>query len=548
MKRISKKLLCLFVALTISVSIGGCKNIEAPEDGNDTNNPDATSTSTEKTALKNTLPNLDSEENTMIEATEEDFNVEIEEEVSEGTLDKPKVKAMDTKDAPDVTSDPVTTSAPVITSAPVTTNAPVVTSAPVATSTPATTSTPVVVSVPDATSASTEIPTLKMWNPDLGIEERAIMLGAIRAAEEKFNVKVEETETDSIRYRLNIKDAMATKGGPDIFYTWSSGFSQPFVNAGKALALDQYLGEAKDKLLTGITDSFTYDGKVYGVPCQIQVASLFCNIEIFEKYNVKIPETYEDLLTAVGTFSENGVTPIICGAKDVWPAMFHYNVLALRTAGSGSCNEALSGKVSFDSPEFFDAAEKFVELTEAGAFGANAISVSWDNANEGFAQGKGAMLFNGNWVTNNVSSEISKVNGKIAARKFPIIEGSKGSATEYLGGADNGYMINSETKDPELAAKVLLFICERVAHDMYESNMGLPSWKVQVDESKISPLNKEIFDMTKDSTGWTSWWDVVLESEDAYIHKNLVAGLLVGQITPEKFAKEMQKINVNRNE
>ena len=384
-----------------------------------------------------------------------------------------------------------------------------------------------------------------MWNPDLEIEERSIMIGAIRAAEEKFNVKIELTETDRVRYRLNINDAMATTGGPDIFYTWSSGFSQPFVNAGKALALDQYLVEAKNKLLTGITDSFTYDGKVYGVPYQMQFASLFCNIELFEKYNVKIPETYEDLLTAVGTFSENGVTPIICGAKDVWPAMFYYNVLALRTAGADLCNEALSGKASFDSPEFIAAAEKLVELTEAGAFDTNAISVSWDNANVSFAQGKGAMLFNGNWVANNVSSEISKVNGKITARKFPIIEGGKGSATEYLGDAYDGYMINSETKDPELAAKVLLFICERVAHDMYESNISLPSWKVQVDESNISPLKKEVFDMTKDSTGWTSWWDVVLEAEDAYIHKTLVIKLLDGQITPEKFAKEMQKTNEN---
>ena len=386
-----------------------------------------------------------------------------------------------------------------------------------------------------------------MWNPDLDfdIEIRSMMIGAIRAAEEKFNVKIEETETERERYRLKIKDAMTTKGGPDIFYTWSSDFSQPLVNAGKVLALDQYLGEAKDKLLTGITDNFTYDGKVYGVPYEIQVAPLFCNIELFEKYNVKIPETYEDLLTAVGTFSENGVTPIICGAKDFWPAMFYYNVLALRTAGSDLCNEALSGKISFDSPEFIDAAEKLVELSEAGAFGANPISVSWDSANVGFAEGKAAMHFNGNWVANNLSSEISKVNGKITARKFPIIEGGKGSATQYLGGAYDGYMINSQTKDPELAAKVLLFICERVAHDMYESNLCLPGWKVQVDESKILPLNKEIFDMTKDSTGWTLWWDVKLEPENAHIHKTLVIELLDGQITPEKFVKEMKKINEN---
>jgi raffinose/stachyose/melibiose transport system substrate-binding protein len=298
-------------------------------------------------------------------------------------------------------------------------------------------------------------------------------------------------------------------------------------------------------MLAGITDNFTYDGKVYGIPYQMQVAPLFCNTELFDKYKVKIPENYEELLTAVKTFKENKVTPLICGAKDLWPAMFYYDVLALRTAGSKLSNEALAGKASFNTPEFIDAANKLAELTKAGAFGSNAMSVSWDNANVDFAQGKGAMLFNGNWVAGNVSAETSAVKGKIVAKKFPIVTGGKGSATEYLGGAGDGYMINSETKNPELAAKVLLFIAEKLAHDMYEANTGLPGWKVQVDESKISPLSKQISDMTKDSTGFTLWWDVFMEASDADTHKNLVVELIGGQITPENFAKEMQKLNEN---
>jgi raffinose/stachyose/melibiose transport system substrate-binding protein len=394
-------------------------------------------------------------------------------------------------------------------------------------------------------SDTTNKPVLKMWHITASDAEgnRTILLNAIKEAEEKFNVKIEETGTENEQYKTKIKSAMASNTGPDIFFTWAAGFSQPFVDGGKVLPLDEYLGDAKDKLLTGITDNFTYNGKVYGIPYQMQVAPLFCNTELFEKYNVKIPETYDELLEAVRVFKDNGVTPIICGAKDLWPAMFYYNVLALRTAGAQMCNDALSGKASYDSPEFIDAAAKLVELTKAGAFGPNAMSVSWDNANVDFAQGKGAMLFNGNWVAGNVSAETSTVNGKIVARKFPIVEGGKGKATEYLGGAGDGYMINSQTKDPKLAAEVLLFICEKLAFDMYEANTGLPGWKVEVDESKISPLTKEISDMTKDSTGWTLWWDVFLEGAAADTHKNLVVELIAGEITPEDFAKQMQKLN-----
>jgi len=393
-------------------------------------------------------------------------------------------------------------------------------------------------------SGSTNKPVLKMWHitPSDAEGNRTILLNAIKAAEEKFNVKIEETGTENEQYKTKIKSAMAGNSGPDLFFTWAAGFSQPFVDGGKVVALDEYLGDAKDRLLAGITDNFTYNGKIYGLPYQMQVGALFCNTELFDKYGVKIPETYEELLTAVQTFKNNGVTPLICGAKDLWPAMWYYDVIALRTAGAQLCNDALSGKESFDRPEFIEAAKKLVELTKAGAFGPNAMSVSWDNAQVDFAQGKGAMLFNGNWVTGNVNAETSTVKGKIKAVRFPLI-GDKSSKTEYFGGAGDGYMINSATKDPKLAADVLIFICEKLAHDMYEANTGLPGWKVEVDESKINPLTQEIAAMTKEGTAWNLWWDVFLEGAAADTHKNLVVELMAGQITPEDFAKEMQKLN-----
>ncbi|HPD00545.1 MAG TPA: ABC transporter substrate-binding protein, partial [Acetivibrio sp.] len=72
---------------------------------------------------------------------------------------------------------------------------------------------------------------------------------------------------------------------------------------------------------------------------------------------------------------------------------------------------------------------------------------------------------------------------------------------------------------------------------------GVPGWIVQVDDSKVSPMVKQMVSMTQDSTAWILWWDVFLEGEDAEIHKNLVVELIAGQISPEDFAKEMQKLN-----
>jgi raffinose/stachyose/melibiose transport system substrate-binding protein len=392
--------------------------------------------------------------------------------------------------------------------------------------------------------SSAEKPVLKMWHITVADTDgnRTILLNAIKAAEEKFNVKIEEVGTENEAYKTKIKSAMSSDTGPDLFFTWAAGFSKPFVDAGKVLQLDDYMADFKDQLLPGITDNFSYDGKVYGLPYQMQVAPLFCNKEMFEKNNVKIPETYDELLTAVKTFAAKGITPMMCGAKDMWPAMFYYDVLALRTAGAQQCNDTLSGKGSFTAPEFVEAAKKLQELANAGAFGKDALAVSWDEAQNGFAAEKAAMIFNGNWVSGTANADSSAAKGKVIVTKFPSIPGGKGTQTEYFGGAGDGYMINSKTKDPKLAVDVLAFLLQKLAADMYEANTGMPGWKVSVDESKVNQMTKDMVNMTNDATAWNIWWDVFLEGAKADTHKNLVVELMTNKITPEDFCQQMQEL------
>lgn len=391
---------------------------------------------------------------------------------------------------------------------------------------------------------TTEKPVLKMWHITVADTDgnRTILLNAIKEAEEKFNVKIEEVGTENEAYKTKIKSAMSSDTGPDFFFTWAAGFSKPFVDAGKVLQLDDYMADFKDQLLPGITDNFSYNGKVYGLPYQMQVAPLFCNKEMFEKNNVKIPETYDELLTAVKTFAAKGITPMMNGAKDMWPAMFYYDVLALRTAGAQQCNDTLAGNGSFTAPEFVEAAKKLQELAKAGAFGKDALAVSWDEAQNGFAAEKAAMIFNGNWVAGTANADSSASKGKVIVTKFPSIPGGKGTQTEYFGGAGDGYMINSKTKDPKLAVDVLAFLLQKLAADMYEANTGMPGWKVSVDESKVSQMTKDMVNMTKDATAWNIWWDVFLEGAKADTHKNLVVELMTSKITPEDFAKQMAEL------
>lgn len=361
------------------------------------------------------------------------------------------------------------------------------------------------------------------------------------------NIKLEIDGT-TFGYDIKIKTAIAANEAPDIFFSWGGGFSAPFVRAGKVLPLSDYLNDgARNKLLKGSLVNFSYDGKVYALPTSLAIGVLYCNQELFDKYGIKIPETYQELVNAIKAFNSKGILPLAIGQKDPWTGMFWYDALALRTAGAKLCREALTKKVSFEQPEFTAAAAKLVELVDLNAFGEHAFNRNWVETNELFSKGKAAMLFHGTWVSAELEKEGSVVKGKIVARKFPLVEGGRGTATEYFGGACDSFMVSANTRHKKEAVQAVKFICEEMAKQLYLSGLGLPLWKINVgDTSKINPLIIEQARMIQDATAYVAWWDVFLQGDDANIHKSLVRKLFNSTITPEQYSQEMRKVNEKR--
>lgn len=358
------------------------------------------------------------------------------------------------------------------------------------------------------------------------------------------NIQIESEGTENEAYKTKIKTAISANEAPDVFVTWGAGFSQPFVDAGKVLPLDDYLKDGtKDRLLTGTLTYLTYNDKTYGLPYTSDLGIFYVNKEMFDANNVKMPETFDDLLTAIKTFKAKGITPMAVGEKDKWPGMFYYDALALRQGGAKLSNDALAKKGSFEDPAFVNAAAKLKQLIDAGGFNSAALGLTRDEAEVPFLQGKIPMYYNGSWLGGTIDQANSAVKGKVVAMNFPTLSDGKGDKNEILGGAIGGFMVNANTKYKEESVKAVKYIAENISKKLYATGAGIPTWKVDVDESKLSPLTKQIGDIAKKSTGNVVWWDSYLAGADADVHKDLVAQIFGKQITPEEFAKQMNAVN-----
>ncbi|GAE90263.1 ABC transporter substrate-binding protein [Acetivibrio straminisolvens] len=130
-------------------------------------------------------------------------------------------------------------------------------------------------------------------------------------------VKIVHETFENEAYKTKIKTAVTGNKLPDLFFTWGGGFSKPFVESGKVLAIDKYYtDEYKEQLSEAALTYTTYNGKIYGSTYTTPISALFYNKKIFDENGLKAPTTFDELVQVCDKLIQKGITPIGISAKD----------------------------------------------------------------------------------------------------------------------------------------------------------------------------------------------------------------------------------------
>ncbi len=388
-----------------------------------------------------------------------------------------------------------------------------------------------------------EVVEIELWNIATAGDDKlnAAVENAIKTIEsERPDIKINLSSSDGDAYKTKIKTAVAANEMPDIFYTWLPGYSQAFVDSGSVLKLDEYLSQdAKDNINMEAVQSGngTYDG-IYALPIEVKMGVLYCNTQLFDEHNVKVPDTYEELLTAVKQFNDVGIKAINAPGKRIWPVMWLYDILAVKTVGAEASISALKKESSFDQEGFMEAALKMKELVDANAFVDGAIGLDNPEADAEFMNGNVPMYFMGTWAAPTFADPKNPVSEGLVAKRFPGI--GNGYDQDMLGGTGDGYMVSNSSEHKEEA----VWVVERFTKLMCESDVTLfPVWNVDKDFSGMEPVFEDLNQIYSDSEGFVIWWDTYMNGDDAQTHKNLVLELFAEVKTPEEFLEGMKTIS-----
>lgn len=390
--------------------------------------------------------------------------------------------------------------------------------------------------------SSSDEKTLTLWSIATESDNmHSSYLKAIEEWEEKhegYKIKFETFENQS--YKTKIKSAVAANELPDIFFTFGGGFSQPFAESGKVLPLDDYYENYKDLLPEAALKNQTYDGTIYGSTFTTPVSMMFYNKNIFEENNIKVPATYDELLTAVTTLKDAGITPIATSVKDTWVLGMLHDGLTLKSAGATKLQNALLKQEgqSYNDSDMLQSAKAIVELKEKGAFEEGATGLSNDEAVQPFLDGQAGMFFTGSWLGGDINTK-SYDKEAFGVAPIPVLNSENSSLSDFMGGASDTFMVAKSTKYPEVACDAAFEIAKYISKNAYLEGVAIPAWKVDYDDSEVEPMTKEIAGYTTEANSFTLWFDTLLPAEDANKYLELLQQLYTGGITPEEYVKAM---------
>lgn len=381
-----------------------------------------------------------------------------------------------------------------------------------------------------------------------GVDSKAETLQEllIRFTDENPNIEIINESLFGEDFLPKIKTDFASGNNPDVFGMWPGSDIRALIQAGKVADLTELMEknpEWKSSFKNSMLKYTTFNGRLYGLPFEIIFEALFINLDLFEKCNVSIPATYEELKDAVKIFKDNDIVPIA------------YNSLAEGTYLYQNMVALLAGKEIAENPshpEFGDyykkALEYMRELYQIGAFPDDAFTLTNHERNTMFLEKKAAMIVQGSWFIGNIPVTDETVD----IIYFPSFNEGKAPQNTMIYGLGNGcFYISSDSYNDNVrrdaSIRLMRFLTSKETAAEFARQTGMMSCvdirEYRIDYNRLTRKGQILINNSRQFVGppdsfidRTVWEDIIvtgmpyvlegkLEIEELY-NKAVQAGLL----------------------
>lgn len=361
----------------------------------------------------------------------------------------------------------------------------------------------------------------------------------IKDFEQESGIEVDLKTMPSDNMRTVLQTQLRSGKGPDVF-NWGSGpgFGGALAEAGLVHDLTSAYEKHDWQVYDFAKERVTQDGRVYGIPGEMETLGLFYNKDVFDKLGLEPPENLADLRSAAATIKKSGKTPMAVSDKEGWQGG-HYLSMALSSElGSDGMQELFSGKRSWDSPEVVRALQVWKAFHDSGYLSKSPTSVNYDSANSSFFSGEAAMLPTGSWMVGEIDDNTDFEVGYVP---FP---GSDGPGS-FAGGLGSGPFVSAASTKKKAAIEFLDFLASpEHARWTVKHLHTIPPTPIDTDDLDVSPLFAQVLDdVSALSDGGDLGYNIDVMSSDKFnetMYDGMQAAAFTGQSTPKQVAADLQ--------
>lgn len=369
-----------------------------------------------------------------------------------------------------------------------------------------------------------------------------------RYMEANPHVEIELTETTAEEHIRNMKMAAQSGNLPELFWMQQGAAIEMAENGYLADLTADITADAEfaDSFLPSVLDSLKIDGKIYGIPCELQSNGFWLNKALFDQYSLELPVTFADMMNCAAVFQENGIVPLAQGAKDIFTAWAFEN-MHCRYGFYDHIDGIIAGSDTWSNPDYLKFYGRLAEMRTAGFFPENVGNMNYDQSVEMFISGKAVMLNSGVWDTKKFD------NSDIAEHVYywwgPTFDDGVGSQEVSMKAPAHPYVVSAKVQQeqPEVYAAVIDFLKFYYGSEGTEiiagENQSIPVTRYtgQIDADTY-PVFARVMERIGDD------WASPAVCPDMYISGQLInqyresmVGVVNGTYTPEQAAAFMDE-------
>jgi len=370
---------------------------------------------------------------------------------------------------------------------------------------------------------------------------------ALKALEKHIAVFEEESgvdvEVDTLPFdtmRTVLQTQLRSGEGPDVF-GWGSGpgFGGALAEAGLVYDLTDAYEENDWQVFDSAKERVSVDGKLYGIPGELETIGIFYNKDVFAELGLEEPASISDLEAAAQSVADSGMVPMSVGDKEGWEGGHLLSMALSSSIGSEGMEALFAGEQSWDSPEVVEALAFWQDFNESGLMTESPTSVDYDGSTSAFFAGEAAMIPTGSWLVGELDDNADFEVGYIP---FPAPDGPG----IYAGGLGSGPYISAGSSKTESALKLVDFLASPEHGAWTVENLHtIPPMPLETGDLDVSPLFAKVLEDTATLSAGDAGdlgYNIDVLTTDAFNEAlyDGVQAVLTGQQTAEEIAADLE--------